>query len=86
MPTADYAAFNQFFAANWSWFVPFLVWTVAWKGLALWKAARRHDKAWFIALLVINTGGALDILYYFIFSKRGLKENTRPPANPHHLA
>lgn len=47
-----------------------LVWVLAWKGLALWRAAERKHLYWFIAMLVINVGGVLEILYYFIFSKK----------------
>ena len=45
------------------------VWSVYWKGRALWKAARLGHLGWFIALLLINTAGILDILYIYIFSK-----------------
>ncbi|MCW9054819.1 MAG: DUF5652 family protein [Candidatus Pacebacteria bacterium] len=55
-------------------FLVLMVWTITWKGLALWKAARGSDKWWFIALLVINTAGILDILYYYFFSKRSRGE------------
>jgi len=47
-----------------------LVWSVIWKGLALWKAARLGHKYWFVALLVINTLGILEILYIYIFSEK----------------
>lgn len=51
------------------------LWVLAWKGLALWKAARKNDRWWFVALLVINLLGILEILYYFVFSERkSLKE------------
>ena len=50
--------------------IPFLVWSLIWKGFALWRAAVRHDKVWFIALLLVNTAGLLEILYLFVFSKR----------------
>lgn len=46
-----------------------LAWTLTWKALALWKAARREQKFWFIALLVINTLGLLEIAYYFFLYK-----------------
>ena len=46
------------------------IWVVIWKGLALWKAARNNSKAWYIALLVINTLGILEIIYFFFFSKK----------------
>ncbi|MDE2001040.1 MAG: hypothetical protein KGI60_00555 [Patescibacteria group bacterium] len=47
-----------------------VLWTLPWKGVALWKAARKNDQWWFIALLIINTLAALEILYIFIFSER----------------
>jgi hypothetical protein len=50
-----------------------LVWTFIWKGLALWKAARKGNKIWFVVLLVLNTLGLLEILYLYIFSERSLK-------------
>lgn len=53
-----------------------LVWVLPWKGLALWEAARREDKWWFIALLLVNSLAVLDILYIFIFSKRKDKKES----------
>lgn len=50
-------------------FVLLMIWSFVWKGLALWRAGRRGDMVWFIALLVINTMGILEILYFFVFSK-----------------
>ncbi len=47
-----------------------LLWTLPWKGVALWKAAKNNSKWWFIAILVINTLAILEILYIFIFSKK----------------
>lgn len=46
------------------------VWTLPWKGVSLWKAAKNGDKAWFVILLILNTLAILDILYIFVFSKR----------------
>ncbi len=46
------------------------LWTLPWKGWALWKAARQNQNYWFIFLLVINTVGLLEILYIFILSKQ----------------
>jgi len=43
------------------------LWTVFWKGLSLWHSARNTQKYWFIALLVINTLGILEIVYLFFF-------------------
>jgi methionyl-tRNA synthetase len=53
-----------------AWFLVFLAWTIVWKGLALWHSAQRDDRLWFIALLVINTGGILEIVYLFAFAKK----------------
>ena len=55
-------------AQEW-WFIVAFVWVFVWKGLALWKSARLGAKWWFIAMLVINTLGVLEILYLFVFSK-----------------
>lgn len=49
-------------------------WTLPWTGWALWRAARRTQKKWFIALLVLNTLAILEILYIFIFSKKKMVE------------
>ena len=46
------------------------IWTVPWKGYALWKAARRGDTAWFIVLLVVNTAAILELIYIFGFSRK----------------
>lgn len=46
------------------------IWAILWKGVALWKSARLGKKWWFVALLVVNTLGVLDILYIFVFSKK----------------
>jgi len=51
-----------------------IVWTLPWKGLALWKSAQRKEKWWFIAMLLTNTLGVLEILYLYIFSKRNDKQ------------
>jgi len=54
--------------------VPLLIWTLAWKGVALWKAARRNEKIWFVALLILNTLGILEIIYIFFVAKKKEKE------------
>lgn len=49
---------------------PVLVWTLAWKGTALWKAGRNNQPYWFVALLIMNTLGLLEILYIVGFQKK----------------
>jgi len=56
-----------------------LIWTLVWKGLALWKSARKNSPVWFIILLVVNTLGILEILYIFVFSKINLKVKSKKP-------
>lgn len=43
------------------------LWTVVIKGFALWHAARNTQKWWFIALLVVNTLGILEVVYLIWF-------------------
>ncbi len=63
--------------------LPFLiVWTFFWKGLALWHSAQRKEAWWFIALLLINTLGILEIVYLFGFAK--LKFNELFTSKNHH--
>ena len=50
------------------------IWSIIWKGLALWKSARLRQPIWFVVILVINTLGILEILYIFLFSKIKLDE------------
>lgn len=55
-----------------------MIWSIIWKGLALWKSARLGNKVWFVVLLIVNTLGILEILYLYVFSKSdGIK-----PAEP----
>ena len=43
---------------------------IALKGYALWYAAKRSEKWWFIAILLINTAGILEIVYLVFFVKK----------------
>jgi len=67
---------NQFLLGNFEptgsqvvMFVIILLWTLFWKGLALWHAVRRNEKKWFIALLVLNTFSLLELVYLFYVVK-----------------
>ncbi len=50
-------------------FLVLLLWVIFWKGLALWHSARNSQTYWFIALLIINTAGILEIIYLVFFRK-----------------
>jgi len=47
-----------------------IAWTLPWKAMALWKAARNSHKKWFVALLILNTLAILEIIYIFYFAKK----------------
>ena len=53
------------------WFLIVLgaVWSSVWKGIALWRAARNNHLGWYIALLIVNTLGILEMIYIFAVSK-----------------
>lgn len=46
-----------------------VIWSLAIKGYALWHAAKRNEKWWFIAILIINTFGILELAYLIFFAK-----------------
>ena len=46
-----------------------MMWALVWKGFALWKSAELRQKYWFIAILVVNTFGILEIIYLFLVAK-----------------
>jgi hypothetical protein len=45
------------------------LWDLGWKGMALWKAAKRNENWWFVALLLINSMGILPICYLLFWAK-----------------
>jgi len=45
------------------------IWVMIWKGLALWRAAEHRARGWFIAILIVNTLGLLEIIYLFFVTK-----------------
>lgn len=62
---------NNFDLPEWS--IPIVIiialWTLFWKGVALWHAARKDNRPWFYALLLVNTLGILEIIYIFGIAK-----------------
>ncbi len=53
-------------------FIVFL-WSLLWKGLALWKSSKQDQRNWFIVLLIVNSIGVLEIVYLFAFAKKKMK-------------
>lgn len=50
-----------------------LLWSLFWKGFSLWRAAKNDQRNWFIAILILNTVGILEIIYLFFFCKKRLQ-------------
>jgi hypothetical protein len=46
-----------------------LLWSLFWKGLALWHAGRKNQPWWFVVILIVNTVGILEIVYLFAILK-----------------
>ena len=55
------------FMAGFIW--PLILWSLFWKGLALWHASQKKQEWWFIILLIVNTMGILEIIYLFAVLK-----------------
>ena len=55
------------FLEHLSWLLPLLIfliiWEILWEIIAMWKAARNNEMAWFICIALINTLGILPIIY-----------------------
>ena len=49
--------------------VALVIWSMAWKGVALWKSARNNQLPWFVILLFVNLVGLLEIIYLFFFQR-----------------
>ncbi len=59
-----------------AWLLIALMWSLPWKGFALWRAARNKQSAWFIVILLLQTVGILEIFYLFFF-QQDKNEHTR---------
>ena len=46
------------------------VWSFVWKILALYRAASRKHKIWFVVLFFVNTAGILEIIYLLVHLHR----------------
>ena len=49
--------------------VALMLWSIFWKGLALWHSSQRKQPWWFVIMLVVNTAGVLEIIYLFGVAK-----------------
>lgn len=53
--------------------IALIIWSLIWKGIALYKSARSGHKVWFIVFLIINTLGILEIIYIFLINRNKKK-------------
>jgi hypothetical protein len=60
--------FFDFGPYSW-WWLPVLLWSLFWKGWALWQAAGKKDKVWFVIIFLVNTVGLLEIFYLYLWPK-----------------
>ena len=58
-----FGALPPFEPQHLSLFIIASLWGLAWKGFALWRAAKEGNSKWFVALLVVNAAGLLEVLY-----------------------
>ena len=67
------------------WAYPFLIWTIVWKAVASWRAARNGHLVWFVVFFIVNTIGILPIVYLAWFQdckKKSVKRTSRTKKVP----
>ncbi|MBI2630654.1 hypothetical protein HYW73_00350 [Candidatus Nomurabacteria bacterium] len=68
---------NLFYDSNTLLLIVLALWTIPWKIYAVWLAAKHDHKKWFIALLILNTVGILEIFYIFKIANKSWVEVKR---------
>lgn len=58
---------------------PLVIWSLVWSGLALWHAARRGEKWWFVLFLLFHSAGILEIIYLVFVVKIFSPPAKKPP-------
>lgn len=64
-------------------FIIMSIWSLVWKGLALWRASQLKQPGWFVILLIINSLGILEIIYLLVTNKQMPKKD-KPAKNHDH--
>lgn len=49
--------------------VPLVIWTLAWKGRGLWRAAQNRQPVWFIIMFLVQSLGIIPIVYLALLQK-----------------
>ena len=47
-----------------------IIWSLAWKGVALWRSASLRHKYWFVIILLLNDLGILEIIYLYFIARK----------------
>ncbi len=49
--------------------------TIPLKGWAMWLAAQRRERVWFVVFLISNTMGVVELIYIYFIAKRSATKN-----------
>ena len=64
-------------------FLPLIIiialWAIVLKGFALWFSARAGQRNWFVALLILNTLGILELVYLIWFRPKSEASTSAKP-------
>lgn len=59
------------------WLWPFMILDLVLKGYALWRSARKEEKWWFVALLLVNSLGILPGIYLLTHREDKIKSKKK---------
>lgn len=76
-PFNNWQPWGSFELFHFRWLLPFALLDLVLKGFALWRAARRGESWWFVALLVVNSLGILPGIYLFTHPEKPLQKSSR---------
>lgn len=68
---------EQLVRDNFLFFLLLMIWSLIWKGLALWRAAHTGNKRWFVVFLIFNTVGILEIIYLYFLNKDDVSDKQK---------
>jgi hypothetical protein len=70
MTTESLQVLSQWVDAHPLLFLLIVLWSFLWKGIALWRSAELQHRYWFIAILIINSLGILEIAYLYFIARK----------------
>lgn len=74
--------FDPMFAGLFALIMVIALRDIVWKAIALWKAGKNSQLAWFVCLFIFNTAGILPILYLLFFQKKEVAATKTIVKNP----